>query len=444
MKNKNILLTLIFVTTAFLWSCDVLDQNPEMSITDDQAFVSKSSTQAALTGVYSALQSGRYYGLDYVALGYLPGDNVEWAGSFNYYQQVDANRLTADNSTITGVWRAIYSTINSANHIIGKVQSVEDPLFTQHEKDQIQGEAYFIRALSYFDLARGWGGVPLVLNFTQTPDDGAGIGRSSLEDTYAQVLEDLITAESLLTDEVNRNRATRHTVQALRARLHLYLEEWEEAASYATLLIDHPSYELVERYETFIQNKNSAESILELAYDNANRNNHNGYFLPASQGGRLEWRPDAEFIDLVQDPAIGGERSVLLANDGNVTYGNLYHRSGTGDDPAYILRTAEQYLIRAESRVHLNDLSGAAEDLNQVRRRAGISDTEAVTRDDLLLAIENERRIEFAFEGHRWFDLVRTGRAGEVLGVTDTNRWVFPIPLNDLNADDDLDQNPGY
>lgn len=444
MKNKNIIFILIFISIAFLASCDVLDQSPEMSITDDQAFVSKSSTQAALMGVYSGLQSGSYYGRDYVALGYLPGDNVEWSGSFSFYQQVDANRLTADNSTITGVWRAIYSTINSANHVIAKVQAVSDPTFSQQEKDQVQGEAYFIRALAYFDLARGWGGVPLVLTFTQSPNDGEGIGRSTLEDTYAQVLEDLITAESLLTDDVIRNRATQHSVHALRARLHLYLEQWEEAERYASLLIEHPSFELVQPYEAFIQNKNSEESILELAYDNANRNNHNGYFLPANQGGRLEWRPTTDLIDLVRDEQIGGDRSVLIADEGDVIYGNLYHRSGTGDDPAYLLRVAEQYLIRSEARVHLNNLSGAAADLNQVRQRAGIADTEAVTGNELLLAIENERRIEFAFEGHRWFDLVRTGRAGDVLEVTDTDRWLFPIPLNDLNADDDLTQNNGY
>lgn len=444
MKNFYTRLTLLFLSATLVWSCDVLDQNPEMSITDDQAFVSKSSTQAALTGVYSALQSGNYYGQNYVTLGYLPGDNVEWVGSFNYFQQVDANRLTADNSTITGVWRAIYSTINGANHIIGKVQSVEDPLFSQQEKDQIQGEAYFIRALAYFDLARGWGGVPIVLTYTQSPDDGAGIGRSSREETYAQVLEDLIQAESLLSDNVNRNRATRHSVRALRARLHLYLEEWDEAERYASQLIDHPAFTLVQPYETFIQNKNSEESILELAYDNANRNNHNGYFLPTNLGGRLEWRPTEEFIGLVKNEEVGGDRVVLIAEEEGVTYGNLYHRSGTGDDPAYLLRIAEQYLIRAEARAHQNDLTGAAEDLNQVRRRAGLSDRSADSREELLLAIENERRIEFAFEGHRWFDLVRTGRADEVLGVTDTDRWLFPIPLNDLNADDDLTQNDGY
>src|SRR5690625_6349153 len=116
MKNFYTRLTLLFLSATLVWSCDVLDQNPEMSITDDQAFVSKSSTQAALTGVYSALQSGNYYGQNYVTLGYLPGDNVEWVGSFNYFQQVDANRLTADNSTIRSEEHT--SELQSRGHLV--------------------------------------------------------------------------------------------------------------------------------------------------------------------------------------------------------------------------------------------------------------------------------------------------------------------------------------
>jgi starch-binding outer membrane protein, SusD/RagB family len=444
MKTRIFITTLFVLPLTVLWSCNVLDHDPELNITDDQAFVSRASTEAALTGAYSRLQNNSYYGRDYVAFGYLSADNVEWSGSFNFYQQIDANSLTADNNTVNSTWRAIYSAINSANHIISKVQSVDDPVFSQQEKDRIQGEAHFIRALAYFDLARAWGGVPLVLDYTRSPDDDLGNGRSSLEDTYAQVLSDLEAAESLLPGEVNRNRATRHSAEALRARLHLYLEQWEDAEEYAARVIDNPAYELVQPYSEFIQNKNTSESVLELAYDNANRNNHNGYFLPASLGGRLEWRPTDELVNLLSDPETGGSRDVLVDNSNGVTYGALYFRNSTGDDPAYILRVAELYLIRAEARAQLNNLDGSADDLNAVRNRAGLSDTDAVTREELLLAIEQERRVEFALEGHRWFDLVRTGRAGEVLGVNDTNRWLLPIPVSDLNADPDLVQNPGY
>lgn len=444
MKKLRFITTLFLLPLTIFISCDVLDHNPELNITDDQAFVSGSSAQSALTGTYSRLQSNSYYGRDYVVFGYLSADNVEWSGSFNFFQQIDANQLTADNSTVTSTWGAIYSTINSANHIIEKAQSVEDPTFDQADKDRVQGEAFFIRALAYFDLARAWGGVPLVLDYTQTPDDGRGIARSSLDDTYAQVLDDLELAEGLLPDEVDRNRATLHTVYALRARLHLYLEEWEDAEDYATRVIDHPEYELVQPYSEFIQKKNSSESIFELSYDNANRNNHNGYFLPSGQGGRLEWRPTEVFTELVRDPDVGGNRAVLVDDENGVTYGNLYFRSSTGDDPAYILRVAELYLNRAEARAQLNLTEDAADDLNEIRARAGVPVTEAVTREELLSAIETERRIEFALEGHRWFDLIRTQRAGDVLGVTDTNRWLLPIPLRELNADPDLTQNDGY
>ncbi|MCC5942159.1 MAG: RagB/SusD family nutrient uptake outer membrane protein [Balneolaceae bacterium] len=444
MKTRKLITSLLLLPLTVLWSCDVLDHNPELNITDDQAFVNRASAEAALTGTYSRLQANNYYGRNYVAIGYLQADNVEWSGSFNFFQQFDANQLTADNSTVSGAWSAIYSTINSANHIIAKVQSVDDPAFSQSEKDRIQGEAYFIRALAYFDLARAWGGVPLILDYTRSPEDGAGIGRSSLQETYARVLADLQLAENLLPDVVNRNRATLHTVYALRARLHLYTEEWEQAAEYSSRVIEHQGYELVQPYSEFIQNKNSIESIFELAYDNANRNGHNGYFLPASLGGRLEWRPTEELISLVRDPETGGNRDVLVGEANGVTFGNLYFRSSTGDDPAYVLRIAELYLIRSEARAHLNDLSGSAEDLNAVRTRAGVAEINPSTQQELLLAIENERRLEFALEGHRWFDLVRTERAGDVLGVTDRNRWVLPIPLSDLNADPDLVQNEGY
>ena len=443
--KKNILTsTLLIVTVSLIWSCNVLDHTPELNITDDQAFVNRNSAVSALNGAYNSLQGNSYYGRDYNAFGYLPADNVQWSGSFNYYQQFDANSLTADNQTISSTWGAIYTAINSANNIIAEVQQVEDHLFTEEDRNRIQGEAYFIRALAYFDLARAWGGVPLKLTPTRSPEDGVGLGRSSLAETYRQVLSDLIEAEALLPDAVDRNRATRHTVYALRARLHLYLEEWEQAGIYAGELIEHPSYTLAGSYPEFVENKNTSESILELAYSNSNRNGHNGYFLPSSHGGRLEWRPTDEFVAVVTDEEIGGNRSVLVATSGDVVYGNLYHRSSNGDDPAYILRLAELYLIRAEARAQQGDIDGSQEDLNAVRNRAGLDDTEAGTAEGLLLAIEEERRIEFAFEAHRWFDLVRTGRAGEVLGVTDQRKWVFPLPLGDIDTDPDLDQNDGY
>jgi hypothetical protein len=150
----------------------------------------------------------------------------------------------------------------------------------------------------------------------------------------------------------------------------------------------------------------------------------------------------------VNDPTVGGNRNSLVATvtigGRPATYGNLYNRSAQSDDPAYVIRTAELYLIRAEARAWQTNLKGAREDLNAVRNRAGLGSVEPATQDEILLAIENERRIEFAFEAHRWFDLVRTERIDDVLGITDTRKWLFPLPLVDIGADVDLKQNPGY
>jgi hypothetical protein len=166
-------------------------------------------------------------------------------------------------------------------------------------------------------------------------------------------------------------------------------------------------------------------------------------------GGRYEWHPSDGLIGELTDPAVGGNRGAIISYLGSNPYSTKYFRIGTGDDPAYILRIAEQYLLRAEARLKKSapDVPGALADLNEVRERAGLSPLSLSNAGDLLLAIEQERRLEFAFEGHQWFDLIRTGRAASVLGVTDSNKYLYPIPLNEIIADEALspaDQNPGY
>jgi len=147
----------------------------------------------------------------------------------------------------------------------------------------------------------------------------------------------------------------------------------------------------------------------------------------------------------VSDPLVGGGRSALIAKtSAGLWYGNLYYRS-PATDPAYVIRIAEVYLIRAEARAQqAGKISDAITDLNAIRDRAGLTPTTATSQADVLLAIENENRLEFGLEGHRWFDLVRTGRAAAVLGLTDANKYVLPIPFDQINVDPALTQNTGY
>jgi len=177
----------------------------------------------------------------------------------------------------------------------------------------------------------------------------------------------------------------------------------------------------------------------------------------AGADGRASWRGHTQKSPPIDDGATGvgiisqevKTSAALIAGAAPNNYGVLYNTTATSVDPSYLIRLAELYLIRAEARAQQNNLSninGALADLNVIRSRSGVPVSTAITQADILQAIEDENSIEFAFEAHRWFDLVRTGRAGAVLGLTNQNYWLFPLPLSDVLSDPDLDgkNNPGY
>lgn len=435
----------LFFILLTLTSCKkFLDVQPRDAVSDEETIVDLTSAQTAVRGMYRALGSDNYYGSLFQTFGYLSGDNIQWTGSQAVIQQFISHAVTADNANVATVWSGIYVTINRANQIIDKIPAIADSSFSTADRNALLGEAYFVRALSYFDLARTWGGVQLVTKPTVTINDTKGIKRSSLADTYAQVFSDLHTAESLLSETTNRYRATRKTVWALLSRYYLYQQKWDSAVLYSTKLIaDATNYTLPKPYSAFFANNVVAttESIFEISYSATNTNGHRNYWQPPANGGTRQWAPNDALVALLN--AAGNRNTAIAVTNQGLWYGNFYYRS-PATDPAYILRIAEQYLIRAEARAQQNQLEGAVDDLDAVRDRAGLSATTAASQGELLLAIENERRLEFAFEPHRWYDLVRTNRAGDVLGVTDANHYLLPIPIAELNADASLEQNSGY
>lgn len=454
---KNIFLNYKILSLAFaltLSGCDnILEPQPRLDISSELSITNKRGAEAALLGAYSELQSNNYYGFEYAALAYLSADEADWSGSFNFYQQFDLNAIPAENSSVKSVWSQIYRVINVTNNLIDKVPAIQDRNLTDLQRQKILGEAYFLRALSYFDLGRAWGGVPLVLKPTIIKESGKGIKRATRQQTYEQVLADLEQAETLLPALTARSRASKEAAWALKARLYLYQQQWEKAEEYATLVINSGKANLVKPYSAFYTGKLTQESILELVYDNSDRNSHATYWLTSSKGGRYEWKPSASITQELRDQAIGGTRSALIGsqvNNGKETvFGQKYTKVATGEDGAFILRIAEQYLIRAEARLKKAspDLAGALADLNVVRERAELAPFVSADINAALQAVEQERKVELAFEGHRWFDLIRTGRAQAVLGIADQNKFLFPIPNSEILADPDLgpeDQNPGY
>lgn len=442
--KKNILI--IVLSLFALSSCKkVLETEPQANISDEAVIVDQKSALAALIGTYDALQgyvSGSIVSLE------LAGDNVV---NFNSQNNVVANK-TADGGG--GGFSGIYTTINRANFVISKVPALSETAITKADKNQILGEAYFIRALSYFDLAKTYGGVPLVLEPATAPTSHQGTKRSTKAQTYEQVLSDLNKAEELLTTTLNRNRANKFTVYALKARLYLYTEKWELAEENASKTIQSTNFSLVKPYANFFTGRNTTESIFEIAFSTSDKSSFYTNWSSPAQGGRHDYIPAREFVGLILDPKLGGARKSLLFQTPQGIYDLTQYSKQDGTSSIFILRIAEQYLIRAEARAKKSnpDLQGAVADLNTIKARADVPTltfSNTLTKENILLSIEDERRFELGFEGHRFADIVRTGRAAEVFGkinpnLKNPNFWIFAIPRTEIIQDPDLEQNPGY
>ncbi|MEJ0103410.1 MAG: RagB/SusD family nutrient uptake outer membrane protein [Bacteroidota bacterium] len=443
----NIIGVILLATAGLLLaSCKkFLDVEPKHAIPDETAIVDKNSAEQALRGVYR--EAGTYI-QSYVQLNIFAGGDVTF-NNVGDPHLVIAHDYRADNATIAGAWDGIYQAINQANVIIQKVPLLTDPLLTDESKNKLLGEALFFRALAYSDLVRVWGGVPLKLTPTDNLNKPLGISRSTVEQTYAQIDADLTQAGNLLpVNDNNKIRASKAAVQALWSRLYLYEKKWQQAEQSATSLIDNSDFELLQPFSAWFKGDvGTKESILEIAYSAENPNGFRNTLQHQTKGGSYSIAPTTATAELLDDPAIGGgptgRRSLIgnLVQAGKtVWYGDLYFRS-PATDPLYVLRIAEQYLIRAEARVYNNDYSGALADINKIRTRANLEElTDVDDPQQLLLAIENERRFEFLWEGDRWPDLVRTGRAKAVFQIEDY-KLLYPIPLDEIVIGK-LEQNP--
>ena len=464
MKNLKIYLVIAMFAVS---GCDVLTQDPQTAISENIAIRDQKSAEAALNGLYSQLQVGNYYGSNIQIISDVSSDISQSVGTWDFYREMDTYVTSAGNLEVRNLWEQAYTAINHANNIIADVPGLEGT--PQEVKDQILGEAYFIRALAYFDLTRAFGGVPGVAGTMGVPlvttpsrfiDENSFPSRASIEASYGQVEADLGEAESLLSGFNSPNRVSEAAAKALFSRLYLYLQDFGQAEQYATEVIDDYSFSLVPNFADIFSNENSSEAIFELAFNTVDGNDIRFWYYPSSGGGRGDIALHEAFATTAMSRP-DDERGQLIGFDSNVGvyYPTKYAKAG-GDDNIQILRLAEMYLNRAEARARQAspDLPGALSDLNEIRNRAGLSDTTGTgvdTQPEVLNAIELERGIEFIEEGHRFFDLVRTGRAQTVLinidrqnsdpvSLTDPGRNVFPIPSRDIDANENLDQNEAY
>ena len=448
--KQHIIFSVLGVGLLFSFTAcsDFLEQEPANYISDEAVITNESSAKSALNGVYHRLGASAYYGGRYFDAGVnLASDNVTWTGSLNFYYDFDTHQYSAENQLLSYAWYGIYATVNQANQVIEKTQSL--PSVSDAERRRIIAEATVLRSLAFFDLARTWGNVPLVKSATHSPNQFDGVKQTQAKAVYQEVVDDIISVLSDLSTTNDRVHVSRSVAEAILARVALYLEDWDKAEEYATKVIENPSYALGSINE-LMNGKLAQESVFELAYSSSFTNDQSAYWRSPNDGGRHEWGPSKEIVQLLANPAIGGDRSAFFTDQSSAQVpdyyvGTLYHRP-SADDNVILFRLAEAYLIRSEARAKKQnpDIQGAIADLNIIRERSHVAPLSTdLTQETVILAIEDENRVEFAIEPHRWFDLVRTGRAVAVLGISE-HQQLFPIPYNDIEADKDLVQNPNY
>ena len=434
------------ILTLLAPACDVLDVEPQSSIPAGEVFKDKQGIERGILGAYNALQSLSYYGRTYPIFSDLAADNLTHPANATSvaYAEVDNNAILAENVTVDGMWSAIYDGLNVANNVIAQVPNI--PGMSTEEKNRALGELYFIRALHHFNLMNFFGAIPLKTEPTVGVEN-VNVPRDPTDAVYVQIIQDLrFAAENLPANSGLKVRATKHAANALLARVYLYKKEYENAIAYATQVIDNGGYDLLGNYADVFASEGTSESIFEVDFTALDRNRIAEYNFPLTLNGRREVEPAADLIAAYT--ASDERKNASIAYAGTLAYAIKYDDLSTGSDNFIVLRLAEMHLIRAEARANVNgpaDLIRA--DINAVRNRAGLGNITSSNYAELLSVIESERRLEFAFEGHRWFDLVRTGRAIDVLAtVTNVNQTLFPIPLSEIliNTNPGMTQNPGY
>lgn len=488
MKNK--IAGLIAIGLAFsLYSCEkFLDLEPqsqgvavENTSADSILYKTASEAEAALAGAYADFKN-EYYQLDYYVNGDAQSDDAYAGGDNPANFQIDDYKLDATNTNVSRDWRYLYSTIGKTNAVINNVGKVQDPALTAARKEEIIGEASFIRAFMYFQAVQLWGDVPLQLTEV-TSISAANLEeiypqlfpqRAAADDVYKQIILDLETALAKVPATApHKGYATKGAVNAVLAKVYATQEphDWNKVKQYCDAVIAG-GYSLLSDYNQLWNNanENSAESIFEI--------NYNGGITDGNWGTKifrgLDWKKfnlpsnDLEKAFDAENDAIRKNASIIYLDvsgkwsdphwpQTHYPFINKWHNFNEGSNQNYIfIRLADILLLKAEALNELGDPIAAAALVDQIRSRVNLPNTTAATQAELRLAIEKERRLELAFEGHRWYDLKRTGRAITVINAAvgannenlgynlTTNRLVWPIPQAELDKNSKLTQNPGY
>ncbi|MEM1134385.1 MAG: RagB/SusD family nutrient uptake outer membrane protein [Bacteroidota bacterium] len=468
MKNIKIFIVLI-VGHLFLTTCeDELFQDPLTEKSGDNFFKTEVEIEEAVSGVYATLQFTSLYRLYLPIIGEIPSDNTfdeVPANDGGKYGQLDEFTTITDNPVISGIWRDSYKGIQRASTVLSRINEVsfED----ENTKAARIGEMQFIRGLLYFNLVRLYGDVPLVTEETLNPNDLFGQARTPADQIYNQIITDLSGAiQNLPTTQVENGRVIQTAAQALLGKVHLTRNNYIEAINLLSAVKTSGIHALVAAPEDIfaIDNENNEEIIFDVQFVsglNGNQEGSNlfqqtapsgtingakGHSLPTVSLYNLFDQSDLRFNAFLglTDESIPFSKKLQVPND----------EPSDGGSNVVVLRYADVLLMLAEAQNEANETADAIANLNLVRNRAGLDDFVSNNQAEIRDAIALERRFELVSEGHRWFDLLRTGRAITVMNTWFTNEGIniridendllFPIPQSQVDTDPAIKQNPGY
>ncbi len=436
---------------------------PGDQLASNSVFLDSATAEAALVGLYASVANpnpGSDMGTSITMFNGMSADEA-YAYSMNYYDDFTNNSLTPLIYYVEALWGTIYKNIYIANSVVeGMAQS---PL-SEAYRQRTTGEAKFLRALCYFYLVNEYGAVPLVMSTdvhttTRQPRDGEDVVYDQIEKDLTDALEVLPAALDLYGGR--RIRATTWAARALLARVYLYRKKWQLAESMATAVINNPGLFRMNDSLNRVFLANNEEGILQFVNGISSSWIANNFVPSATNVTPKFVLEEGLFADF--EP--GDKRKtnwVGYKSYGGIDYpypAKYKYMAGVGPvEYNQVLRLAEQFLIRAEARTQQANYTQAAADINSVRLRAGLPNTDASDKATLMAAIEHERRIEFFCEwGQRWLDLKRLpgtanpsiSRADEVLSALKGSQWqstdvLYPVPQTAINSNSNLGQNKGY
>ena len=486
--HKNIYLLILLSTLFVSCSDEFLDRPPIDQIEEDAFFRNESEMRAATVAIYTAIQSQDYFGEGW-AIEEIPSDDSRRSAASG----IDNFAANPNNENVAKYWRGHYRAITLANIVIEKAPDAD---LTDEVRREIVGEARFLRGLTYFNLVRIYGGVPIVTEIPRLERD-LFPARSTVDEVYAFLIADLENAIESLPVSSDPSRATKGAAQAYLASVYLTRREFTKSRDLAREVINSGAYELVDSIPElwlYPMSDNNRESIFEIQFAGCEAfgtgNMRQAFYAPFNSGitkGADGWgvmvpttpvvdQPGTTALDVWEEgdkrrywtlmepgnsyPTINpGEGYIFPANGagGNVATIKKYVMGG-GSNVCFmstpqngsLMRYSEVLWIYAESVAELQN--GGTVDpfildlINPLRLRAGLSPFQVIELDD----IDAERRREFMFEGKRWFDILRKGEDAAVSlmrlsGRTLTKeKLLFPIPALEVEINTNLVQNPGY